>query len=152
MFIPLFGLDSFCKGSLLYAPYFEDMASDSVSGTLLPSLQLALFPAVALCNPKLLREIPFLHLETSELEPPPDTVASMLSTLENGMDLKVVLSSEEEPATLAKKWKQLVTLLTLAVTSLQTNTKSVLVSLFWMLLHSLYRTCNTIYALHAYLH
>ena len=47
-FLPLAGLEEFCRGSLLYSPLFKDLASAGVPSTLLRVLRLLLYPAVSL--------------------------------------------------------------------------------------------------------
>lgn len=122
-------MESFCHGRLLYPPLFVDLSPDHVTTTLSHPLQLAIFPAVALCDPKLLEGELVRSMtdddSTIELEPDVDAVLSLLTSVDCIRDVAAVLSDSEEEEdgregmTPEKNWRMLLISLSLALASLQ---------------------------------
>ena len=122
-------MESFCHGRLLYSPLFVDLSPDCVITTLSHPLQLVIFPAVALCDPKLLEGELVRNMRdddsTIELEPDMDALLSLFTGVECISDVAAVLSDSEGEGgegggmTLAKNWRMLLLSLSLALASLQ---------------------------------
>ena len=119
-------MESFCHGRLLYPPLFVDLSPDCVTTTLSHPLQLVIFPAVALCDPKLLEGELVRNVtdddSTIELEPDMDAVLSLFTSVDCIRDVAAVLSDSEGEGggmTLAKNWRMLLISLSLALASLQ---------------------------------
>ena len=122
-------MESFCHGRLLYPPLFVDLSPDHVTTTLSHPLQLAIFPAVALCDTKLLEGELLRNMtdddSTIELEPDMDAVLSLLTSVDCIRDVAAVLSDSEEEEdgregmTPEKNWRMLLISLSLALASLQ---------------------------------
>jgi len=124
-FVPLAGLETFCRGSLLYFPLFDDLSSDHITTTLSSSLQLAVFPAVALCDPALLEGISVQSVtdDRTELDPNLETVMSVFTGVEWVQSARTVLCDSDGDKgvqkMLAKNWRMLMISLSLALTGLQ---------------------------------
>ena len=129
-------MESFCHGRLLYPPLFVDLSPDCVTTTLSHPLQLVIFPAVALCDPKLLEGELVRNVtdddSTIELEPDMDAVLSLFTSVDCIRDVAAVLSDSEGEGggmTLAKNWRMLLISLSLALASLQDSQMKSLSSL-----------------------
>ena len=129
MHLPLAGLESFCQGSLLYSPFIEDLSQENITPGISQSLQLALFPAVALCDPNLLRGISF---QSSEAQKSEWNLDSILNT--TGWDVAFLAEENDLQKAVGKNWMLLVISLALALSSLQEcqlKTHSPVVCNFW---------------------
>lgn len=90
---PLSSLEAFCCGSLLFSPV--PTTSSHVLSEFSPSLQLCLFPAVAVAIPSLLQEIDLITVQpSSKMEPSePSSWLEPSSLLEPSSQLELQTSS-----------------------------------------------------------
>ena len=130
--LPLAGLDSYCRGSSLYSPFFDDLPSQSVSSSLTHPNMLSLLPATALCEPTLLKGIPLQNTDLPVVDEQSLARDHNLDRLMTGevdwkLEPKVVfLAGDEEDVkdndlwkVVEKNWKLLVISLSLSVCQLQ---------------------------------